>query len=332
MRSIRLKNIRSHSETEIDLSPSLNVIVGPTDSGKSNIVRALAAMTEPDSATAMIRDGHQSGSIEVRFTDGQRATVTRKAQGGGVYRVADSRDRDIAQAVNPGRTIPPHVVDAIGLGASDLGGLAVNLHIQTQREAALLVDDAPGRAAKIIGSVSGADVAFRAAAEAKRLALEATRTADALDRAAADAEAQRSIYESRTPALRAASEYLRLADAASVQAESHARAVAEADHAVHTIAAALSGVATPGAIEAAAEAVKSASGPVSRLAASRDLAIKVNTACDSALAAVDDFVLAERQANMARDEYNEAARAVPRCKACGQFIRSQTGPTHDHTA
>ena len=41
VRRITLENFQSHKHTEMEFGPELNVIVGPSDSGKSAIIRAL---------------------------------------------------------------------------------------------------------------------------------------------------------------------------------------------------------------------------------------------------------------------------------------------------
>lgn len=39
--SLQIKNFQSHQDTKLELDPGVNVIVGPTDSGKTTIIRAL---------------------------------------------------------------------------------------------------------------------------------------------------------------------------------------------------------------------------------------------------------------------------------------------------
>jgi len=41
LNKIKLQNVESHKETELNLDPGVNVIVGNSDSGKSGILRAL---------------------------------------------------------------------------------------------------------------------------------------------------------------------------------------------------------------------------------------------------------------------------------------------------
>jgi exonuclease SbcC len=41
IKKLSLRNFQSHRETDLEFSPGLNIIVGPSDQGKSAIIRAL---------------------------------------------------------------------------------------------------------------------------------------------------------------------------------------------------------------------------------------------------------------------------------------------------
>ena len=64
---LQIKNFQAHSLLEIDLEPGINTIVGPSDVGKSAIIRALRWIaTNRPSGEAFIKDGEKSA--EVRLT------------------------------------------------------------------------------------------------------------------------------------------------------------------------------------------------------------------------------------------------------------------------
>lgn len=60
LKRVRLENFQSHRNSVIDFDRGLNVIVGPSDSGKSAIIRAIkwALYNEP-SGNYFIREGEQ---------------------------------------------------------------------------------------------------------------------------------------------------------------------------------------------------------------------------------------------------------------------------------
>ena len=78
LEKIILKNFQSHNYTELDLSRGVNVIVGPSDSGKTAIMRAIRwnLFNEP-SGVDFVREGESEVSVTVRFQDGIEITRLR---------------------------------------------------------------------------------------------------------------------------------------------------------------------------------------------------------------------------------------------------------------
>ena len=68
-----LENFQSHKHSEIEFDPYLNVIVGPSDQGKSAIIRALkwVLFNEP-AGDFFIRKGESKCSVTVIFNDGTK--------------------------------------------------------------------------------------------------------------------------------------------------------------------------------------------------------------------------------------------------------------------
>lgn len=170
---VRIRNVRSYEEAKVDLTPGLNVIIGESDSGKSNLVRNLRSLVFNDSsAEAFRRIGMPPGdaarievnvcstsslspSFDVGLMKGKDVNEYDVCEYTGV--VTDSGQQEVRREVfkNVGRGVPPHVSGILGLGSRTLGGEEVDLHFITQRGSTLLIDDSEGRTAKIIGAVSG---------------------------------------------------------------------------------------------------------------------------------------------------------------------------------
>ena len=70
IKRIILQNFQSHKYSVIELNEELNVIVGPSDSGKSAIIRGLkwALYNEP-AGDYFIREGEREASVTVEFSD-----------------------------------------------------------------------------------------------------------------------------------------------------------------------------------------------------------------------------------------------------------------------
>ncbi|MDO5028332.1 MAG: AAA family ATPase [Bacillota bacterium] len=71
IKKLSLENFQSHKLTVLNFDQGLNAIVGPTDSGKTAILRALkwVLYNEPQ-GDAFIRQGQSSVSVKLEFTDG----------------------------------------------------------------------------------------------------------------------------------------------------------------------------------------------------------------------------------------------------------------------
>lgn len=76
-RKIILVNFQSHTYSELSLSKGVNVIVGPSDSGKTAIMRALRwNMFNDPSGVEFVREGESEVSVTVRFQN--KVEVERK--------------------------------------------------------------------------------------------------------------------------------------------------------------------------------------------------------------------------------------------------------------
>src|SRR5690554_3878620 len=73
IKKVILENFQSHKYTEIELDQYLNVIVGPSDQGKTAIIRGLkwALFNEP-SGDFFIREGETECSVTVIFNDNSK--------------------------------------------------------------------------------------------------------------------------------------------------------------------------------------------------------------------------------------------------------------------
>ena len=83
---IKLKDFQSHRRTHLKLSPGINVVVGPSDSGKTSIVRALrwVCLNRPV-GTAIVRHGRRGAAACLTLPECQ---ITRKrAKTANLYRI-----------------------------------------------------------------------------------------------------------------------------------------------------------------------------------------------------------------------------------------------------
>lgn len=169
IKRLALKNVLSWREGDFDLHPGLNVVVGPSDSGKTNVYRALRAIVENAPASRLLSVGESAGCATVVFEDDVSVSLQK-----GVGKANSNRYIKASPQFGPeefnqvGADCPPPVSSALRLGEVDLSGIPVDVHFSAQRGPAFGVDTKPGDLAKIIGSICGLDVVYVALADAEK--------------------------------------------------------------------------------------------------------------------------------------------------------------------
>jgi exonuclease SbcC len=83
------KNFQSLRNASIDLAPGLNVVVGPSNLGKSAAIRGLKALINNAAAPGLIRHGSKELSVTAWFADGQKIEVV-KGKNKSEFRVNDN--------------------------------------------------------------------------------------------------------------------------------------------------------------------------------------------------------------------------------------------------
>jgi DNA repair protein SbcC/Rad50 len=133
MKSIQLENFQSHRQTEINLSPGVNVIVGPSDSGKSAIIRALNwVVSNRPSGDAFRSDW--GGDTFVRID----SVIREKGKHNG-YWIGDQQFSAI------GASVPEEVTKALNLQP---------INFQFQHDSPFLLTLSPGETGKYLNQIA----------------------------------------------------------------------------------------------------------------------------------------------------------------------------------
>ena len=146
IKSIRLKNFQGHKDTEIVFSPGFNLLVGPSDHGKSSVIRAIdwvrTDQPKGKTITGFIHRGMEE--IKVSLTT-EKNVITRKRdrKDTGSY---STDDGDVFSAMG---SVVPMVVNDI-LGMSDI-------NVQLQLDTHFLILETAGRAASFINKITKLD-------------------------------------------------------------------------------------------------------------------------------------------------------------------------------
>lgn len=156
-----IENFQSHQHTVIDFSQGLNVFVGPSDSGKSAILRALRwLLFNTPRGAEFIRTGAKECRVTLTFQDGAQVVRMRGTSVNRyVLRTAEGEEH-IFEGF--GNEIPQEITDMHGIQALKLDGKEVVVHLGTQLESPFLLFETAGNKAKTIGRVSGAHIIDKA--------------------------------------------------------------------------------------------------------------------------------------------------------------------------
>ena len=167
-RTLRIENFQSHEVTEMAFDDGLNVIVGPSDSGKSAVIRALRWLlyNEPRGADFM-RVGHNQVRVTIELNDGSRVTRERTPSKNRYIVVNASGEEQIYEGF--GNSVPQEVVDVTGVAKVMLDeDTETVLHLGTQLEPAFLLAETGSIKAKAIGRLNGVHIIDAASRDTHR--------------------------------------------------------------------------------------------------------------------------------------------------------------------
>jgi len=139
IKSIHIKNFQSHKDTELELHPGLNVIYGPSDSGKSAIIRAIRwVIKNKPKGNSIVRKGTRAASVSLYTPNGDFVQHNR-SKSVSSYRV---NDIDFPQM---GKDVPQEVLNLFPF---------VDENIQYQLDMPFLVMESPGKIADLFNDVT----------------------------------------------------------------------------------------------------------------------------------------------------------------------------------
>ncbi|MDD7362990.1 MAG: AAA family ATPase [Peptoniphilus sp.] len=155
---IILTNFQSHEHTELDLSRGVNVIVGPSDSGKTAIMRALRwnLFNEP-SGVEFVREGEKEVSVTVRFQD--RVEVVRRRSKSKNQYILRIPDEEEVIFEGFGTHVPREIKEATGIHKVMLDDKkSLPLNFSDQLEGPFLLQESDAYKAQAIGRMVGVDI------------------------------------------------------------------------------------------------------------------------------------------------------------------------------
>lgn len=152
--SIKIANFQSHKSTLIDFANhGLTVITGPSDSGKSAVIRALRwVFYNVPQGSDFITVGEDKCVVSVIFEGG--TVVERIRTRGGINRY--TVDGQVFEGFGTG--VPIEVQEATGIRKLQIGDIHFMLNLSEQLDGPFLGKSVPGSArAKVLGKLAGTE-------------------------------------------------------------------------------------------------------------------------------------------------------------------------------
>lgn len=169
---LKIRDFQSLENLDLELKP-FTVIVGPSSSGKSAVVRALKLLVSNARGTDYVRRGTQSASVEVETVDsamdGIAEHMVKISRGAlNVYDVAWDMG-PIERYTKLGGDVPQHVTDALKIPPGDQPNFA------SQFDSPFLLTSTGSKTAQTLGELTNISIVLEAARESNRRRTETVR-------------------------------------------------------------------------------------------------------------------------------------------------------------
>ena len=142
IRELRIRNFQSHENTVLQFHPGVNVIVGPSDSGKSSILRSLRWVLFNKGGTGAFSHWskkHMSTSV---LLQGKEDITRSRSPKGNYYQIDDS------ELAAVGTAVPPAISEVLNV---------TELNMQRQGDPYFLLNDGPAEVARTLNAIAGLD-------------------------------------------------------------------------------------------------------------------------------------------------------------------------------
>ena len=158
LKKVILKNFQSHKYSIIEFNEGLNIIVGPSDSGKTAIIRAIkwALYNEP-AGNYFIREGETEASVTLEFSNGIKIKRLRN-KSKNVYILYNIDNEEIIFE-GFGNKVPQEIIDLLEIKKISLDSNESNaINLGEQLEGAFLLSEKGSTKASAIGRLIGVNL------------------------------------------------------------------------------------------------------------------------------------------------------------------------------
>ncbi|NLI12500.1 MAG: AAA family ATPase [Peptococcaceae bacterium] len=156
---IEIFDFQSHHRTVLEPAPAgqLTVIAGPSDSGKTAIIRALRWLYyNTPQGTDFINVKTNTAKIAITFTDGRQVTRERHRKNYNRYNIFEGEKWHTYEGFGAG--VPLEVQEVTGVRPVTIGDLELNLNLAEQLDGPFLGKSvSAGARAKVLGKLAGTE-------------------------------------------------------------------------------------------------------------------------------------------------------------------------------
>ena len=160
--SVLIKDFQSIEDVEIEFAPGFNVLVGPSNSGKSAVLRALRGAIRNEIAPSFVRNGTRKATIFIDF--GDHSVSAERGKSLSTYHL------DTQEFTKCGKDVPHPILDVLQMNLVN----DQDLHFQFQFDSPFLLSTSGSTIAQVIGTLTNVTLLFHAVQEANRRYLRAS--------------------------------------------------------------------------------------------------------------------------------------------------------------
>lgn len=170
LKELSAKRFQSLWDVNLELG-DLTVIVGPSNSGKSAIGRAVRTVLRNSQSSNFVSHGAKTATLSVTTDAGETITIER-GPGTSAYRaILPSGDEEVY--VKAGSSVPEDIEKIINLPLTE----GEDINLTTQFDGPFLLNEPGGKVSAILGSLTNVTLLAGAAKEANRRRLESQKLA-----------------------------------------------------------------------------------------------------------------------------------------------------------
>lgn len=167
-----VKGYQSLEDVEIELGP-MTVIVGPSNSGKSALVRAIQAACFNQTGQDFITRGKKEAWVLLSFAvpdqpGMEEGVIWSKKGTKATYELSDNYEGPYREFTKFGTGVPEEIEEFLGITRIDIDGSKLLPQFAGQFDSPFLLTESASRTARIIAKVTKLDRILTAAAEARR--------------------------------------------------------------------------------------------------------------------------------------------------------------------